>query len=234
VREGISFYQEKNNNEKPVPPNYFASFTDPKLTSLKIKFINAPFAIRNQAWFLAGEVHPNGVDKNPKNNPFSVTIDVKGNGEIVFTQKQCQEFALKEWSDPNALQFKLVETKGKWDFPKESYSEFGNNTINPEYINPDGSVTIDLSIEDYRTGAIRESYSPHVAYMIQNDFEKTDEKIKKLLVIHNFSDEEWKFPIREFSPGEWKTRVDNLRFSQKNIASDFYVVKSHASSILEN
>jgi len=233
VVRGINFYHEENNNPKMILPNYFNSFSDPRLTQLKIRFVNAPVNLRNQTWYVVGEVHPSGVDKNPKLNSFKVELDEKGSGEIVYAQKDCQLFDLKEWSDPSALQFKLVSTPGQWDFPRESYSEFGNNTIHPSSINPDGSVIIDLSIEDHRAGAIRETYSPHVAYMIQNDLESSAEKIKKILVLHNFSNDEWKFPLKSFAEGKWTTQMDNLNFETKAVEGDFYVVKPHASSILE-
>ena len=148
LKKGLSFIGGGKIAWPPVNSAGYKSFKDPNLDKLEIQFINGPTSIADTTWYLAGEVHPNGVggdSKNPKKNSFSVKFDSKGWGSITLTKSDLMKLDLSTWSDPLGLQFKLVSPAGSWTTVPGSYSKMGNNTIHPLSIPKNNKVTIDLS-----------------------------------------------------------------------------------------
>lgn len=134
----------RNENQNYIETKY-NSFKTEKLEEFKIIFKNGP---ANKRFYLVGEIHKE--DANPENNPFYLDFDQFGNSEILFNKQQILNFDLKKWSSTPELNFKLIETPGKWDYLDYAYSPSGNNYICANKINEQNEIVIDLFIKDFK------------------------------------------------------------------------------------
>ncbi|MCF6365958.1 MAG: hypothetical protein L3J35_07105 [Bacteroidales bacterium] len=190
------------------PKNVIHSFKSYKLKQLKLKFLNG---IPNEKYYLVGEIHKN--NPNPLENRFKVNFDKSGNGKIIFTKNEIQDFDLNKWNDDRNLNFKLVKTKGKWDFPEFAYTKFGHNSISPENINKNFEIEIDLSIKDFNNISVPYfNNKNYIAYIIKQKKESESQRTEKkqLIIAHNASSETLTLNIEELNkPDNWKIIVDS-------------------------
>ncbi len=154
--------------------NIVNSFRSYKLTRLKIKFINGN---PGETLYLTGEIHKNNA--NPPENPYILHFNDNGYAEINFSKKDILNFDLNKWDKSRNLNFKLVKTPGKWDFPFNYYTDFGHNSISPESIDKNFETTIDLSQKDFKNIKTETPAAENfIAYKIKS--------IKKdFIIIHN-------------------------------------------------
>ena len=177
--------------------NEIHSFKSHNLESLTLIFKNGK---TNKTQFLTGEVHTK--KSNPKNNIFILKFNEKGTARITFTKNEISNFDLQKWNLSRNLNFKLVNSKGKWDFNTNSYSNFGYNSVSPESINENFEVEIDLSKKDFKNiKANNYTERNYIAYTINNQTHTEDASFnyKKLLIIHNTNNKALKFPYKELS-----------------------------------
>lgn len=118
-----------------------------QLPSLTINFINGP---QNDTLYVTGEVFP-AEKENPLDNPFAINFDNNGNGSIIFSKEEIEEFDNDQWGYEQDLQIKLIHTPGTWDYYKPAYTPLGFNLISLNTIDENFAVTIDLSITDYQS-----------------------------------------------------------------------------------
>ncbi len=152
------------------------------IEELTIEFISGPI---NTTLFLVGEVHQS-ENKNPPINHYSLTLDNFGNGQITFTKEQINSFDLKNWSDPEGLQFKLVKTAGQWDSPPDSYTPTGNNTIRPKLLTEKNRATINLSVVNDTAGINEKPNNSYIAYSLESL--SPEDKYARFICIHNGDD----------------------------------------------
>ncbi len=188
LNQNFSFLNEGCKDE-----NRFHSFKSAKLKKLCIKFING---IPNSRLFLVGETHK--LEANPRINQQVLLFDKNGQAKITFDQAAIKSFDLKKWDESRNLNIKLVQTPGEWDYPEKFYSQFGNNALSPESIDKDFTITLDLSIRDYKntTHQDTQAYS-HIAFFLKNN--KPHQEYEKFIVIHNGSAEPLNFSCKEIA-----------------------------------
>jgi pullulanase len=161
----------------------FESFSDPRLPSLTLSFINGP---ADTVCYICGEIHPHGTDGNPAENPIAVRFDMYGNGFLTLTKEQINAFDSGKWGSAYGIKIKLVFRPGQWDYIGSAYSPGGNNLLMPSAITENHEITIDLSQQDcVCPPPLPPSLS--MAYTIETNPEQTG--YKTILVAHNFSDE---------------------------------------------
>lgn len=189
-----------------VEENTIHSFKSHNLESLTLIFKNGE---PNKTQFLTGEIHKEKA--NPKNNIFVLKFNKKGNARITFTKNEISNFDLQKWDSSRNLNFKLVKSKGKWDFDTNSYSDFGYNSISPESINENLEVEIDLSKKDFKiikaNNFVERNY---ISYTINNQINTEDSNFNfsKLLIVHNAGDGALKFPFKELKKEKSFTILD--------------------------
>ena len=167
----------------PMPADGAGYRSFSQVPELTIHFKNGP---ANSVCFIAGEVFPEGLDKNPPHNPFAVRFDSQGKGSIRFPRAELDRFHYGAWSSTNSLQIKLVRQPGTWWTPDGAYSGGGNNMIRPTAIRSDNSVEIDLSIRDHVAGTPRPGEQPFVAFEIdQSPFGTSATAYKRLVTVFN-------------------------------------------------
>lgn len=163
----------------------FTKFQD--LDALTLHFINGP---KEKLMYIAGEIHPDYITKdsgkNPKINDFKIQFDSKGNGEITLSKQTLEDCNYDVWSDPDALNIKLINTPGLWDTIPNAYEGMGNNTISITSVSQEMSATIDLSkmnasSDDWKN--IKQDAQNYIAYIIKGK----NASEKSMLIIHNFS-----------------------------------------------
>jgi pullulanase len=227
IERGVKFYSAGSTSPSITASTKgpFKSFNDPGLDKLTITFINAPDEIKGKAGYLAGELHPASSErsKNPKKNSFTLSFDKKGTAEITLTEKQIRALDLAAWSDPDNLQFKVVIKAGEWDYPTDSYTQMGNNTVTPSSISKDKKVIIDLAIVNHRAGERQVNAVPWVAYSLDNTLESevhsdhTQLKVSTLFVIHNAQDKVLTVPLPQ--EGQWHVYADGVKAGTRPVVS---------------
>ncbi|MGB0453455.1 MAG: alpha-amylase family glycosyl hydrolase [Bacteriovoracaceae bacterium] len=242
VSRGLKFYPELFGNRDPVPhpDGPYSDFKDPNLSAITIKFIQAPDELKGKRVYLAGEIH-SGTDKNPANNSYSVQLDSNGKGEIVLNRNQVLNFDFTAWSDPEALQFKVVQTPGKWDSPKSAYSDLGNNSFRAKDLARSGEVIIDLSIMNYSPGTSHDQGEAVIAYLIDNQLESSannQSNLKKVFIVHNALQKPKRLKLPDphmnwevYGDGE-QVGLTPIANSEVFIGKGFVTVPSHSSAIL--
>ncbi len=185
INKGLKFIAE---TPPPAPSsrisNGLKSFSE--LSELTLKFIGGP---KDQEYYIVGEVWP-GSNKNPIDNGYLVEFDSDGMGEITLSKEQISRFALKDWSNPASLQFKLVKTPGLWDAVPGAYTGMGNNTLLPSAIDKETQTALfNLKIKNHSAGGVDFTYNDYVAYTLDATLEGKS-KYKNLIVIHNAGDDE--------------------------------------------
>lgn len=211
VKKALSFIPSTSQIAMEIPA-YFGDFSDDKLQQLVLKFIHGP---ANTTCYLAGEIHPQGVDVNPLENPYKVVFDAAGHGQIAFSRAQIEQFDLGKWGDGISLNFKLVILPGSWLTLEKSYLHSGNNVVMIQGVEQNGEVTIDLAIPNHWVGITPSLPEPWIAYLIDNTLEndvashlsKTD--YAKVLVIHNAADKASSVYIPAIqNPADWQVILD--------------------------
>ncbi len=192
INYNIRFLEDNCNHEHKIH-----SFKSYKLQKLTLKFINGT---PDETFYIAGEVHKN--EANPIDNPYILHFNKNGFAEITFNKTQINNFDIEKWNDSQILNFKLVKTPVKWDFPEHFYTDFGNNAISPESINENFEVTIDLSIKDFKNiqnTSVQEK--DYIAYVLEqkNSASKQQNDYKQIIVIHNGSNENLNLIFEELS-----------------------------------
>jgi pullulanase len=145
----------------------------------------------NTTQYIAGEVYPDGENKNPVKSLFSVQFNEGGEGSFTFSREQIARFDLKNWGDAPNLQVKLVTKAGAWNTLDAAYSSVGNNIIRPSAIQKDGTITVDLAIRDHAPGDVRMGETSYIGYEIDPSEARVlragGERISysKFVVIHN-------------------------------------------------
>ncbi len=203
--------------------NTIHSFKSHNLERLTLKFKNGE---PNKTFYLTGEVHKEKA--NPKNNIFVLKFNDNGNAKITFTKNEILNFDLEKWDTSRNLNFKLVKSKSKWDFDNSSYSKFGYNSVSPESINTNFEVEIDLSKKDNKIlNANNFVDRNYIAYTIDNQKNIDDETIelKKLLIIHNASNEALNFPYKELSKENSYTILDENNAGTSKIIDTNVVIE---------
>jgi len=192
------------------------SFADPKIKKITLRFINAPIEMLEKRYYLTGEIHPKGKDKNPLQNPFSVLFNKKGEAELTLKREDLLAFDLGAWNLGSDLHFKLVATAGAWDFPKKVYDDLGTNHFAPYHILKGDQLIFDLSIMNHCAGNIPKYPQSFVAYLLDNTLEKeTLESFPslpytKILVVHNADEKELTLLVPEInSSGQWQVLADD-------------------------
>lgn len=200
------------------------SFKKLKLKKLMIKFKNG---IPGTKLFIAGEIHKDSA--NPVNNPYILFFNKDGKAEITFTKKQISNFDLKKWDNSRNLNFKLIKTPGKWDFPIEFYSDFGNNSVSPESINENFETEIDLSVKDFKN--IRyDNQNPqnYTAYAIEDKFVLQDNKYQMLIIIHNAKAEKISLKLKDIPDIQnYSVLVDNKFAGTNNISNSEVIINEN-------
>ena len=170
-------------SHSPMPADGAGYRSFDEVPELTLAFKNGP---ANGVGFVAGEVFPEGFEKNPGHNPFAVHFDAQGMGRIRFTRAEMARFDLGAWSSPSSLQIKLVLQPGTWWTPEGAYTPSGNNTVRPTAIRSDNAVEIDLSIRDHLAGAPRPGEQPFVAFEIdQQPFGPSVTPYRRLVAVFN-------------------------------------------------
>ncbi|OFZ26788.1 MAG: hypothetical protein A2381_06510 [Bdellovibrionales bacterium RIFOXYB1_FULL_37_110] len=249
ITQGLSFiYGNKMvARDKKVE---LAFFQDKKLETLKLQFINAPRSIRNKQVYLAGEIHSindcPSPSKNPLENRFHFWVNDDGVGEIVFTRPDIEQFDLASWGDDQKLQFKIIQTPGQWDFPSESYTEFGHNLVALSGITSEGNAVIDLSVVDYGSDHSSNIPAAQIVYLLDNTLENNYASsiepldYKKILVIHNVSSEKYTFNLNQIEgTGNFDILVDDqkagvvaLHDSTVKLSDNLVTVLPHSTTVL--
>lgn len=218
VAKGLSFLGHPENLmlETPGDSAGFTSFSDPRLKKMKIRFINAPKMMRGKQYFLAGELHPKGKDKNPVDNPFTVFFNNEGRGELTLNRSDILEFDFGAWNAGADLHIKLVATPGQWDVPYGIYEGLGSHSLSPYGILKGGIVVFDLSIPNHHAGHIPRYPQCFVAYLLDNSLEKAHAPKVKLLpykqviVVHNADDKELTLFVPEIkTTTKWHVLADD-------------------------
>jgi hypothetical protein len=217
INQNITFldndYSEKNT---------IHSFKSHNLERLTLNFKSGE---PNKTFYLTGEVHK--VKANPKNNIFVLKFNNDGNAKITFTKNEILNFDLKKWDASRNLNFKLVKSKGEWDFNTNSYSKFGYNSVSPESINTNFEIEIDLSKKDNKVLKANNSVDRnYIAYTINNQENTNNEKsdFKKLLIIHNASNELLKFPYKDLCKEKSHTILDENNAGTSKISDTNVVI----------
>ncbi|MCO4795112.1 MAG: hypothetical protein KC493_15450, partial [Bacteriovoracaceae bacterium] len=218
-------------NWPPADSGGYQSFNESNLDKLTIKFINAPQDALEKEWFLAGEIHPEGVggeSKNPKKNNWKVFIDKKGKGSLSIKKSDLLKLDLDSWSDPEGLQFKLVSPAGSWNTLPNAYSTMGNNTIKPLSIPKSNTVTIDLSVLNHESGREGVKTQAFVAYRLDNTLETDviDEGLdyKELIVVHNGENNSSILKQKDLDPAVWKIILDGAQINFDGLSSSEHVL----------
>ncbi len=222
IKNGLRFLGVPENKMLKTIGNYagYESFSDPGLSELTIRFINAHQSVRGKRLFFAGEIHSreavSDASKNPGKNPFFVDINNDGEGSIVFSREQIDVFDLRAWSNSDNLQFKLTEIPGEWKSPHGAYTQMGHNLVEPRGILVGNIAVIDLAIVNHSSGHIPRLPSHFVAYIIDNTMENDVSEgyqrlpVREILVIHNVDSKEFSLPVEKITnPSDWKVFVDN-------------------------
>ncbi|MBI5218960.1 MAG: hypothetical protein HY958_08530 [Bacteroidia bacterium] len=196
IKKGLVFLGADVNIESR--PSLYNDFNDGRLKKLIIKFINGPRnavpAGRQEKYYIAGEVHPKGMDANPAKNDYAVSFDENGAGKIEIRGDQIETFDLSKWGSGSGLNIKLVKEPGSWNTIAGAYSGTGNNLIKINAVNENFEALIDLSVPDCVAGEAQRKYEGYIAYWLDNTLEKDIPKgfkgtaYAKLLVIHNAGD----------------------------------------------
>ena len=249
IQHGLSFIYG-NNMVAGDKKAGLSSFHDKKLESLKLQFINAPKSIHNKLVYLAGEIHsfddyPSPL-KNPLNNRFNFLVNDNGVGEIVFSREDIEQFDLASWGDNQKLQFKIILTPGQWDFPRESYTEFGHNSVALSSVTNDGGAVIDLSVIDFGLGNSWHQPAAQIVYLLDNSLENNYASsiepldYKKILVIHNVSSDKYTMDLNQVEgPTNFDILADDqeagviaLQNSAVKISGNLVTVLPHSTTIL--
>lgn len=194
------------NPVQPPPPDLaqragYRSFAEvPELT---IRFVHGP---AGKTYYAAGEVHPaTSPDKNPKENPFVVKFDAAGKATLALSREAVAKLDLKSWSEPDALNLKLVEKPTEWVSPATAYSAMGNNAILADSIHRGNVITVDLAVKDHRPGVIPITDTSYVAYEIAGPAGT----FTRLLVAHNGAETPAVIPAPQLArPACWKVLLD--------------------------
>lgn len=237
IKNGLTFlrdYEMTAQITKSVKGEYagYKSFTDKNLDLLTIEFIGAPNFSKNRSYYIAGELHSGNQGQNPKNNKFEVHFDKNGKGELKLSRNDLKKLNLSVWSDPESLQFKLVQIPGQWITVPFAYTSTGNNSLHPSKILKGNKAIIDLRISNHRAGDYHSQKDKFVAYVLDNTLEKdVSSKIKKLditkvIVIHNPNDEDLLLKTSEINnPSDWKIYVDNESAGISEIVGSLVKIK---------
>jgi len=195
--------EDINNNIRFLNPDCsdnfeIHSFKSHKLKKLTLKFING---IPGETFFLTGEIHKNKA--NPTENPYILRFDKNGTAELTFTKKEVESFDTEKWDNTVNLNFKLVRTPGKWNFPEQFYTEFGHNSISPEVLNKNFEAIIDLAQKDYKNIKSDKNYPENfTAFEIG----------KNIIVVYNTNTETLNLKINKLKiPEEWEIIADNKK-----------------------
>ena len=249
IKQGLSFIYGSNTVARDKKSE-LSSFHDKKLESLKLQFINAPSSIQNKIVYLAGEIHSFEEhplpSKNPLNNRFHFLVNDDGVGEIVFSREDIEQFDLASWGDNQKLQFKIILTPGQWDFPRESYTEFGHNSVALSDVTNEGGAVIDLSSLDFGSGNLVNHPAAQIVYLLDNTLENNYAtsieplNYKKILVIHNVSNDKFTFDLNQIAgttnfdilADDQEAGVMALLGSAVKISGNLVTVLPHSTTIL--
>lgn len=237
IASRIRFFGQAEQLPPPDSENRAGYETFADVPELTIHFINGPI---NQNYFMAGEVHPANIDKNPASgNPFVVSFDVTGTASLTLSRNQIAALDLRAWGNPENLQFKLVVEPGNWDALPGAYSGMGNNTIEPAAIHRGNVITIDLKTVDHWPGKAPITETPFIAFEILG----TTGPYSSLIVLHNGDGKSLNIEVPTLKkPTCWRTILDEndvnfatgLATSAVRIANELVTVPKRSSAILGN
>ncbi len=214
IIDGLKFIADKKT--ETINKSKFYHFTDNGFNQLTINFFNGP---KNETAYLTGEIHSG--EANPKENPFQLIFDAEGSAQIHFTREQILNFDIKKWDSSRRLNFKLTKTPASWNFPGNTYSSYGFNSICPRTVEDDFVAEINLGIKDFWFCNESSNSTNHVVYLLNNTIELSNFTKKKqfipefFMVIYNTGHNDLKIEI----PEEYRNRKLSVLVDANSVAS---------------